>query len=96
MVADMAIKIETARQMIYHAADLYDRGLPHTIESCIAKTVGAEAGWEAVDLALQVHGGYGYMRDYPIEKLYRDVRIVKIYEGTNQIQRGVIGGMLLR
>ncbi|MDR3349778.1 MAG: acyl-CoA dehydrogenase family protein [Acidaminococcales bacterium] len=96
MVADMAIKIETARQMIYHACDLYDRGLPHTIESCIAKTVGAEAGWEAVDLALQIHGGYGYMREYPIEKLYRDVRIVKIYEGTNQIQRGIIGGSLLR
>ncbi len=94
LVTEMAIKLETARQMVYHAADLIDRGLPHSYESAIAKAVGSEAGCEACDMGLQVHGGYGFMKDYPMEKLFRDVRITKIYEGTNQVQRTVIGNLL--
>ena len=97
MLADMAIKVETARQMAYHAADLIDHGATDfTYEACIAKTRGGDAAVKVALDAVQILGGYGYMREYPVEKLMRDAKIIQIYEGTNQIQRSVIAGKLLK
>ena len=97
MLADMAIEVETARQMAYHVADLIDHGVKDfTYEACIAKTRGGDAAMKVAVDAVQVLGGYGYMREYPVEKLMRDAKIIQIYEGTNQIQRSVIAGKLLK
>ncbi len=97
MLADMAIEVETARQMAYHAADLIDHGATDfTYEACIAKTRGGDAAVKVALDAVQILGGYGYMREYPVEKLMRDAKIIQIYEGTNQIQRSVIAGKLLK
>ena len=96
MLADMEIAVESARQMYLHAAELADAGLPYSMESSIAKTVGGDAAMKCALDALQIHGGYGYMREYPVEKLVRDAKITQIYEGTNQIQRVVISGQLLK
>lgn len=97
MLADMAIEVETARQMAYHVADLIDHGATDfTYEACIAKTRGGDAAMKVAVDAVQVLGGYGYMREYPVEKLMRDAKIIQIYEGTNQIQRSVIAGKLLK
>jgi butyryl-CoA dehydrogenase len=97
MLADMAIEVETARWMCYHAADLIDQGVQHyTYEACIAKTRGGDCAMKVTTDAVQILGGYGYMRDYPVEKLMRDAKIIQIYEGTNQIQRSVIARQLLK
>lgn len=97
MLSDMAIEVETARQMAYHVADLIDHGATDfTYEACIAKTRGGDAAMKVTVDAVQVLGGYGYMREYPVEKLMRDAKIIQIYEGTNQIQRSVIAGKLLK
>jgi len=96
MLADMAIEIESARQCALHAAELADAHLPYSVESSIAKTKGGDVGMKCAIDGLQVLGGYGYMREYPLEKLVRDAKIVQIYEGTNQIQRMVIAGSLLK
>ena len=96
MLADMAIEVETARQMAYHVADLIDKDEKNfTYEACIAKTRGGDAAMKVTVDAVQVLGGYGYMREYPVEKLMRDAKIIQIYEGTNQIQRMIIAGQLL-
>jgi butyryl-CoA dehydrogenase len=94
MLADMEIRTQTGRQMYLHAAELMDQGLPFTMEAAIAKTAGSDAGMANVVDGLQVMGGYGYMKDYPMEKLFRDAKILQIYEGTNQVQRGVIAGQM--
>lgn len=92
LLADMEIRTQTARQMYLHAATLMDQGCTFSMESAIAKTAGSDAGMKNVVDGLQVMGGYGYMKDYPMEKLFRDAKILQIYEGTNQVQRGVIAG----
>lgn len=89
-IADMAIKVNAARHLVYHAAWLLDNDLPCGKESAMAKTYGSDAAMEVSLEALQLHGGYGYMKDYPVEKLVRDAKLLQIYEGTNQIQRLVI------
>lgn len=94
MLADMEIRTQTARQMYLHAAELMDNDLPFTMEAAIAKTAGSDAGMANVVDGLQVMGGYGYMKDYPMEKIFRDAKILQIYEGTNQVQRGVIAGQM--
>ncbi len=94
-IADMEIKTETARQMVAHAITLMEKGLPVTKESAIAKCY---AGDVAVDVALetiQIMGGYGYSREYPVEKLLRDDKIFQIFEGTNEIQRMVIANNVI-
>jgi alkylation response protein AidB-like acyl-CoA dehydrogenase len=96
ILADMAIETESARQMYLHAADLMDRGLPFTMEAAIAKTKGSDVAVKCALDGLQVLGGYGYMKEYPLEKLVRDSKILQIYEGTNQIQRTVIANQLQR
>jgi alkylation response protein AidB-like acyl-CoA dehydrogenase len=95
MLADMAIKIEAARQLVYHAAMLKDAGKPFDTEAAMCKTFASDT---AVDIALdaiQIFGGYGYTREYPVERYLRDAKITQIYEGTNQIQRLVISRNIL-
>jgi butyryl-CoA dehydrogenase len=95
-LADMATEIEVARQMVWHAATLRDHGMPCLREAAMAKLFASEMSERVVSAALQVHGGYGYVNDFPIERIYRDVRVCQIYEGTSDIQRMVIGRDLLR
>ncbi|MGM9537867.1 MAG: acyl-CoA dehydrogenase family protein [Candidatus Onthomonas sp.] len=94
MLADMEIQVQSARQMYLHAAELMDAGESFTMEAAIAKTIGTDTGMKCAVDGVQVMGGYGYMKDYPMEKLMRDAKILQIYEGTNQIQRTVIAGQL--
>ncbi len=89
-IADMAIKIEAARQMNAHALTLMDLGKRHSKEAAIAKTIGSDAAMWCATEAVQMFGGYGYSREYPVEKLMRDAKIFQIFEGTNEIQRIVI------
>ena len=90
MIADMEIKTETARQMSLHAMQLQEQGLPYSKESAIAKCYAGDAAVQVALDAIQILGGYGYSREYPVEKLLRDAKIFQIYEGTNQVQRMVI------
>ncbi len=94
-LADMLIGIETARAYTYYAAWLVDQGLPHAHASAIAKAYASEIAFEAANQAIQIHGGYGYVREYPVEKLLRDVKLNQIYEGTNEIQRLIIARHIL-
>ena len=89
-VADMAIKIETARQMVAHTLTLMDQGLPCSKESAIAKCYASDIAMEVASEAIQMFGGYGYSREYPVEKLLRDAKIFQIFEGTNEVQRIVV------
>ena len=89
-VADMAIKIETARQMVAHVLTLMDQGLPCSKESAIAKCYASDIAMEVASEAIQMFGGYGYSREYPVEKLLRDAKIFQIFEGTNEVQRIVV------
>jgi butyryl-CoA dehydrogenase len=86
----MATRIETARQMVLHVAALTVAGLPSPMEACTAKLVASEAAEWACSEAIQTFGGYGFLTDFPVERLYRDVRVCRIYEGTNDIQHLVI------
>jgi butyryl-CoA dehydrogenase len=90
-LADMATEIEVARQMVWHAATLRDAGLPCLKEASMAKLFASEMAERVCSAAIQVHGGYGYVNDFPVERIYRDVRVCQIYEGTSEIQRLVIG-----
>lgn len=89
-LADMATKIETARQIVLHAAALREAGRPCLTEASMAKLVASEMAEEVCSAAIQIHGGYGYLSDYPVERIYRDVRVCQIYEGTSDVQRLVI------
>ena len=89
-LADMATRIEAARQLYLHAASLRDRGLPCLKEASMAKLFASEAAEEVCSDAIQLHGGYGYLRDFPVERIWRDVRVTQIYEGASDIQRMVI------
>lgn len=95
MLADMATRIDAARLMTYRAADLYDRGLPFIKEAAMAKVFGSEMSGFVTNKALQIHGGYGYIKDYPLERYVRDARILEIYEGTSEIMRMTIARRLL-
>ena len=90
MIADMATQVEAARLMVYRAAALKDNHLPFTKESAMAKLFASEAATRVTDLAVQIHGGYGYSKAYPVERYYRDARVTRIYEGTSEIHRMVI------
>ena len=90
-LADMATQIEAARQLIWHAAALKDAGVPCLKEASMAKLFASEMAERVCSDAIQVHGGYGYVNDFPVERIYRDVRACQIYEGTSDIQRLVIG-----
>lgn len=94
-LADMEIKTEVARQMVAHALTLMDLGMPHGKESAIAKCYASDIAMEVASEAIQVFGGYGYSREYPVEKLLRDAKIFQIFEGTNEIQRMVIANSVI-
>ena len=95
MIADMGCELQSARLLAYHACWLKDEGRPYTKAAAMAKLTASEAAWRAADKAVQIHGGYGYCREYPVERYYRDVRVTRIYEGTSEIQRLVIARKLL-
>jgi hypothetical protein len=90
-LADMATQIEAARQLVLHAAALRDAGRPCLKEASMAKLFASEMAEEVCSDAIQIHGGYGYVADFPVERIYRDVRVTQIYEGASDIQRLVIG-----
>ena len=93
-LADMATQIEAARQMIWHAAALKDAGRPCLKEAAMAKLYASEMAERVCSDAIQVHGGYGYVSDFPVERIYRDVRVCQIYEGTSEVQKILIGRAL--
>jgi hypothetical protein len=90
-LADMATRIEAARQLVHHAASLRDAGKPCLKEASMAKLFSSEMAEGVCSDAIQIHGGYGYVSDFPVERIYRDVRVAQIYEGASDIQRLVIG-----
>ena len=97
MLADMATKIEAARSLVYSVASMVDRGVKNVgPASAAAKMFASDVAMEVTTNAVQIYGGYGYMRDYPIEKFMRDAKITQIYEGTNQIQRNIIALALIK
>ncbi len=93
-LADMATQIEAARQLIWHAATMKDAGLPCLKEAAMAKLFASEIAEKVCSDAIQIHGGYGYLADFPVERIYRDVRVCQIYEGTSDIQKILIGRAL--
>jgi butyryl-CoA dehydrogenase len=93
-LADMATQVEAGRQMYLHAAQLRDAGLPCIKEASMAKLFASEMAEKVCSDAIQIHGGYGYVSDFPVERLWRDVRVCQIYEGASDIQRMVIGRTL--
>jgi butyryl-CoA dehydrogenase len=93
-LSDMATQIEAARQLIRHAASMKDAGLPCLKEAAMAKLFASEMAERVVSDAMQIHGGYGYVADFPVERIYRDVRVCQIYEGTSDIQKILIARAL--
>ena len=93
-LADMATQLEAARQLVWHAASLKDAGRPCLKEASMAKLFASEMAEKVCSDAIQIHGGYGYVTDFPVERIYRDVRVCQIYEGASDIQRLVIGRAL--
>ncbi len=96
MLADMATQIEAARTLLYKAAWLKEQGRPYTMEAAMAKMFATEMAEKVCRDAIQVHGGYGYSQEYPVERLYRDARLMTIGEGTSEIQRLVIARQVLK
>ena len=94
MLADMEANTQAARAITLHAARLRDRGLPFSREASIAKLVATDNAMKVTTDAVQVFGGYGYTRDFPVERYMREAKVMQIFEGTNQIQRMVIGRLL--
>jgi len=97
MLADMATKVEAARSLVYAVARMVDAGRRDVgRESAMAKLFASDVAMEVTTDAVQIFGGYGYMKDYPVEKYMRDAKITQIYEGTNQIQRNIIALQLIK
>lgn len=96
MLADMAIKVEAARLLVYKAAWCKQNKLPFAKEAAMAKCFASDVAMEVTTDAVQIYGGYGYSKEYPVERLMRNAKITQIYEGTNQVQRMVVSGAILR
>jgi alkylation response protein AidB-like acyl-CoA dehydrogenase len=96
LLADMATGIEAARLLVYQTARLKDRGVPFTRQSAMAKLLASTVAMKAADTAIQIHGGAGYMTDHPVERYFRDAKLMEIGEGTSQIQKLVIARELIR
>lgn len=96
MLADMVTEIEAGRHLVYHAAMLKDAGKPYAREASMGKLFGSEAGTRCADRAIQILGGYGYTRDYEVERIYRDAKLNEIGEGTSEIQRLILARSLIR
>ena len=95
-LADMAMRIDASRLLIHRAAGLKDAGAPYSKEAAMAKVYASETAMWAATEAIQIHGGNGYTKDYPVERHFRDAKITEIYEGTSEIQRLVISNHLLK
>jgi acyl-CoA dehydrogenase len=95
LVADMAAEIEAARLLVWQAAWLLDQGKRATLQSSYAKRFAADTAMKVTTDAVQIFGGYGYIKEFPVEKLMRDAKLLQIYEGTSQIQRVVIARNVL-
>ena len=95
VVADLATSIEAARLLVYRAADLKEKGLPYGKEAAMAKLFAAETAMNVTTKCVQLHGGYGYTKDYPVERMMRDAKITEIYEGTSEVQRLVIAASVI-
>ena len=95
MIADMATKVDAARLLVWNSAVLLDQGKRNTLVSSQAKRFAADSAMEITVDAVQVYGGYGFIKEYPVEKLMRDAKIMQLYEGTSQIQRLVIAREVL-
>ena len=95
-MADLDVKVEAARLLVYKAAWKESAGLPYTLDAARAKLFAAETAMEVTTKAVQFHGGYGYTREYPVERMMRDAKITEIYEGTSEVQRMVIAGHLFK
>jgi butyryl-CoA dehydrogenase len=95
-LADMATRIDAARLLVHRAADMKDKGMKYTTEASMAKVFASETAMWCTNKAIQVHGGYGYTKDYPVERFFRDAKVTEIYEGTSEIQRLVIARNLLK
>jgi len=95
-LSDMATAVESSRLLVYQAADLWGKGIPCAKEASMAKLFASKTAVEVATEALQVFGGYGYTKDYPVERYFRDAKITEIYEGTSEIQRIVIAKHLLK
>ncbi len=95
-IAELAVKVEAAQLLVYKAAWRKDNGLPYSTDAAMAKLFAAETAMEVTTKVVQIFGGYGYTRDYPIERMMRDAKITEIYEGTSEVQKMVIAGSLLR
>jgi alkylation response protein AidB-like acyl-CoA dehydrogenase len=91
MIADMVLKTDASRMLVYRAGFLKDQGRPNTLETSIAKLHATEASLQCAHLAIQIHGGAGYVDDHPVERYYRDARVTTLYEGTSQVQKLIIG-----
>jgi hypothetical protein len=91
LITDMAVETEAARLMVMRVANKADRGERHTLESSMAKYYTSEVAVRAANAAVQVHGGYGYVDEYPVGKYLRDARVTTLYEGTSQIHKLIIG-----
>ncbi|WP_346888071.1 acyl-CoA dehydrogenase [Clostridium sp. UBA1056] len=96
MVADMDVQIEAARLLVYKAAYKKDMGQPYSVEAARAKLYASEVAMDVTTKAVQLFGGYGYTKEYPVERMMRDAKITEIYEGTSQVQRMVIAGSILK
>ncbi len=94
MLADMAAEIEAARWLVYRAAWLRDQGQPYTLAASQAKLIATEMAERVARNAIQVHGGYGYSAEYPVERIYRDARLMTIGEGTSEMQRLIIARLV--
>ena len=95
-LADMKTRVEAARYLVYSAACAKDNGEPYSDKAAMAKLYAAEVAMEVTTKAVQLHGGYGYIREYDVERMMRDAKITEIYEGTSEVQRMVISGNLLK
>jgi butyryl-CoA dehydrogenase len=96
MLADMATGLSAARLLLYRAATMYQAGKRVSKEASMAKLFASELAMKSAWSAVQIHGGYGYVKEYPVERFFRDAKITEIYEGTSQIQRVVIAASLLK
>lgn len=95
-LAEMQTKVDAARMLVYRAACSKDAGSPYGVDAAMAKLFAAETAMEVTTKAVQLHGGYGYTRDYPVERMMRDAKITEIYEGTSEVQRMVISANMLK
>ena len=93
-LADMATQLEAARQLLFHGTQLKDKGLPCLAQASMAKLFASEVAEKICSEAIQLHGGYGYLKDFPVERYYRDVKVCQIYEGTSEVQKMVISRSL--